>query len=82
MLALPSDEERKPFLSRLPEDGWASYLAARHYHDAIWCNLLIEKPELVPDKLEWVRTLVRPSYGTPYYETEALVRVFLGAKAG
>jgi len=39
--------------------------------------MLIEKPELIPDKLNRVRTLVRLGYGTPHYETEALVEKVL-----
>lgn len=79
MRALPSDEARKEYLKKLPEEGWASYLAARRYHDGVRRNMLIEKPELVPDKLERVRTLVRLGYGTPHYETEALVEGILGS---
>ncbi len=73
MWALLSDEARKAFLRKLPEDGWASYLATRRYHNTARRNMLIEKPELVPDKLERARTLVRMGYGTPHYETEAIV---------
>ena len=39
--------------------------------------MLIERPELVPDKLERVRTLVRLGYGTPHHETEAVVEKIL-----
>ena len=60
-----------------PEDGWAGYLAARRYHDAVRRNRLIEQPELLPDKLERIRTLVRLGYGTPHYETEAMVESVL-----
>jgi len=74
---LASDEERKEWLKQLPADGWAGYLAARRYHDALRRNRLIEQPELVPDKLERIRTLVRLGYGTPHYETEALVESVL-----
>jgi hypothetical protein len=70
---LASDEERKAYLKRLPDEAWQSYQAARRYYDALRRNQLIEQPELVPDKLERVRTLVRLGYGTPHYETEALV---------
>jgi hypothetical protein len=77
MRAMPSDEARKTYLKQLPEDGWASYLAARRYHDAVRRNMLIERPELIPDKLERVRALVRLGYGTPHYETEALVESVL-----
>jgi len=41
-------------------------------------NLLIEQPDLIPDKLERVRTLVRLGYGTPHYETEATIEQILG----
>lgn len=75
---LSSDEERKAYLKRLPEAGWQSYLAARRYYDAVRRNQLIEQPEQVPDKLERVRTLVRLGYGTPHYETEALVEKIIG----
>jgi hypothetical protein len=75
--ALPSDEARKEFLKKLPEDDWTGYVAARRYHDAVRRNMLIEQPELAPDKLERVRTLVRLGYGTPHYETEALVEGIL-----
>jgi hypothetical protein len=77
MRALPSDEARKEFLKKLPEDDWTGYVAARRYHDAVRRNMLIEQPELAPDKLERVRTLVRLGYGTPHYETEALVEGIL-----
>jgi hypothetical protein len=74
---LASDEERKEWLKQLPQDGWAGYLAARRYHDALRRNRLIEQPELLPDKLERIRTLVRLGYGTPHYETEAIVESVL-----
>ena len=70
---LSSDEARKEYLKKLSEVGWESYRAARRYHDAVRRNALIEHPEQIPDKLERVRTLVRLGYGTPHYETEALV---------
>jgi hypothetical protein len=74
-----SDEERKEWLKALLQDGaWEGYLAARRYHDAVRRNRLIEHPEQIPDKLERVRTLVRLGYGTPHYETEALVDSVLG----
>jgi hypothetical protein len=76
--ALPTGQARKEHLKRLPEPGWASYLAARRYHDAARRNQLIEHPELIPDKVERVRALVRLGYGTPHYETEALVENILG----
>jgi hypothetical protein len=75
--ALPSDQARKDYLKKLPEHGWSSYLAARRYHDTIRRNMLIEKPELIPDKLARVRALVRLGYGTPHYETEAVVESIL-----
>jgi len=78
--ALPSDEARKAYLKKLPQDGWADYLAARCYYDAVRRNMLIEKPELMPDKLERVRALVRLGYGTPHYETEAQVESVLGTR--
>ncbi len=74
---LPSDEARKEYLKKLPESDWESYLAARGYHDALRRNQVIEQPELIPNKLERVRTLVRLGYGTPNYETEALVEKIL-----
>lgn len=77
--ALPSDEARKVYLKKLPDDGWAGYLAARRYHDAQRRNRLIEQPELMPDKLARVRALVRLGYGTPHYETEAMVERILGS---
>jgi hypothetical protein len=77
--SLPTDEARKAYLKKLPDDGWAGYLAARHYHDGVRRNRLIEQPELVPDKLARVRTLVRLAYGTPHYETEAIVERILGS---
>ncbi|GIK42108.1 MAG: hypothetical protein BroJett011_59410 [Chloroflexota bacterium] len=76
--AMPSDEQRKEYLRRLPPDAWPIYLAARRYDDAIRRNELIEHPEKVPNKLERVRELVRLGYGTPHYETEALVDNILG----
>jgi len=75
---LDSDEARKAWLQDLPQDDWPGYLAARRYHDAVRRNRLIEQPELIPDKLERVRALVRLGYGTPHYETEALVAGVLG----
>ncbi|HID64444.1 MAG TPA: hypothetical protein EYP49_17135, partial [Anaerolineae bacterium] len=75
--AMPSDEERKKYLKQLPDYGWESYLAARRYHDAVRRNRLIERPERMPDKVERVRTLVRLGYGTPHYETEALIEKVL-----
>jgi hypothetical protein len=75
---LGSDEARKNYLKELPDDGWQSYLAGRRYDDALRRNVLIEKPELVPDKLERVRALVRLGYGTPHYETEAFVAKVIG----
>ena len=74
---LPSDEARKNYVKKLDDDGWVSYLAARRYHDAARRNMLIEKPELIPNKLERVRALVRLGYGTPHYETEAVVEKIL-----
>jgi hypothetical protein len=76
--ALPSGQARKEHLKRLPEHGWASYLAARRYHDALRRNQLVEHPELIPDKVERIRALVRLGYGTPHYETEAIVEKILG----
>ncbi len=73
-----SDEERKEWLKQLPDEDWDDYVAARRYHDAVRRNQLIEKPELIPDKLERVRALVRLGYGTPHYETEARVDKTLG----
>lgn len=74
-----ADEERKVWLKGLPDDdAWAEYRAARRYADAVRRNELIEKPELIPDKLKRVRALVRLGYGTPHYETEALVDTVLG----
>ncbi|MBE7550028.1 MAG: type IV secretion system DNA-binding domain-containing protein [Anaerolineales bacterium] len=71
--ALASDEERRAALRALPEGDWPAYLAARRYDDAVRRNELIEHPEKLPDKLARVRELVRLGYGTPHYETEALV---------
>jgi len=79
--ALPSDTARKDHLKKLPEEGWASYLAARRYHDAVRRNRLIENPEQIPDKMQRVRALVRLRYGTPHYETEALTENILGGGA-
>ena len=63
---------------RKAEAMWRRRCAiARRYHDALRRNMLIEQPELVPDKLERVRTLVRLGYGTPHYETEAAVEKIL-----
>jgi len=76
--ALPSDEARKAFLKKLTPADWPGYRAARHYADAVRRNRLIAQPELVPDKVERVRMLVRLGYGTPHYETEALVEGILG----
>jgi len=76
--ALPSDAARKEFLQKLPPQDWPGYRAARRYADAVRRNRLIENPELVPDKLARVRSLVRLGYGTPHYETEALVAGILG----
>jgi hypothetical protein len=75
---MDSDEERKAWLQDLPQEDWPGYLAARRYHDAVRRNRLIEQPELIPDKLERVRALVRLGYGTPHYEPEALVANGLG----
>ena len=77
MRQMASDIERKAYLCRLPEDGWASYLAARRYHDALRRNQLIENPALIPDKMARIRALVRLGYGTPHYETEARVDALL-----
>lgn len=63
----------------VPDDGWTGYLAARRYHDGVRRNRLIEQPELIPDKLARVRALVRLGYGTPHYETEAIVERILGS---
>jgi hypothetical protein len=73
MRQLESDEARRDRLKQLAETDWAGYLAARRYHDAVRRNELIEHPEKIPDKLERVRALNRLAYGTPHYETEALV---------
>jgi hypothetical protein len=75
---LPSDVARKEYLSRLPDDGWTSYLAARRHYDALRRNQLIEHPERLPDKMARIRSLVRLGYGTPHYETEAIVDKLLG----
>lgn len=75
---MASDEERKVWLKALPPQDWGGYLTARRYHDAVRRNRLIEHPEEIPDKLERVRALVRLGYGTPHYETEALVESSLG----
>src|SRR5690606_1840921 len=77
---LSSDEARKEFLQKLPPQDWPGYRAARRYADAVHRNRLIEQPELVPDKLARVRTLVRLGYGTPHYETEALVEGILSRR--
>ena len=77
---LSSDEARKDYLKKLPPQDWPGYRAARRYADALRRNRLIENPELVPDKLARVRTLVRLGYGTPHYETEALVEGILGRR--
>ncbi len=74
---LASGEARKDYLKDLSADGWATYLAGRRYHDAVRRNRLIEHPEFIPDKLARVRALVRLGYGTPHYETEALVENIL-----
>ncbi|MCP4995502.1 MAG: type IV secretion system DNA-binding domain-containing protein, partial [Gammaproteobacteria bacterium] len=74
-----SDEARKEWLKGLADDeAWAEYRAARRYVDAVRRNELIENPELIPDKLDRVRALVRLGYGTPHYETEAYVSSVLG----
>ncbi|MCL4297958.1 MAG: type IV secretion system DNA-binding domain-containing protein [Anaerolineae bacterium] len=74
---LASDEERRAALRALPERDWPAYMAARRYDDAVRRNELIEHPEKLPDKLARVRELVRLGYGTPHYETEALVDAIL-----
>ncbi len=76
---LPSDEARKEYLRGMPEVGWQSYVAARRYDDAVRRNRLIEHPEQIPNKLDRVRELVRLGYGTPHYETQALVDNILGS---
>jgi len=76
---LGSDEDRKAFLSKLSADGWEAYRAARRYDDARRRNQLIEHPEQIPNKLDRVRELTRLGYGTPHYETQALVDNILGA---
>ncbi|GAB4430989.1 MAG: hypothetical protein Kow0031_12050 [Anaerolineae bacterium] len=53
-------------------------MAARRYHDAVRRNELIEQPQKLPNKLERIRALNRLAYGTPHYETEALVDGILG----
>jgi hypothetical protein len=78
--SLSSDQARRDFLKQLSSDDWPGYLAARRYHDAVRRNRLIEQPELLPDKVARVRTLVRLGYGTPHYETEAFVDKVLGSK--
>ncbi|GAB4447745.1 MAG: hypothetical protein Kow0031_30300 [Anaerolineae bacterium] len=75
---LESDEARRDQLKQLDAADWEGYLAARRYHDAVRRNELIEHPEKIPDKLERVRALNRLAYGTPHYETEALVDGILG----
>ncbi len=74
---LASGEQRKEYLKGLSADDWDMYLAGRLYHDAVRRNRLIEHPELIPDKLERVRALVRLGYGTPHEETEARVENIL-----
>jgi hypothetical protein len=39
--------------------------------------MLIENPALIPDKLARIRELVRLRYGTPHFETEAVVENIL-----
>jgi len=70
---LPSDRARKDYLGKLDTAGWARYRAARRYFDIERRNRLIENPTLIPDKMTRIRTLVRLGYGTPHYETEAMV---------
>ncbi|MEM7028984.1 MAG: hypothetical protein AAF629_05285 [Chloroflexota bacterium] len=70
---MASDTERKTRLMNYDHSDWETYLAARHYHDAVRRNQLIEQPDQIPDKMERIRTLVRLGYGTPHYETEARV---------
>ena len=74
---LPSDRARKDYLSKLDAAGWEAYRAARRYFDAERRNKLIEHPELIPNKMTRIRTLVRLGYGTPHYETEAMVETIL-----
>jgi hypothetical protein len=74
---MPSNEDRKKRLMQLNEEDWEAYLAARRYVDAIYRNRLIEDPQTIPDKMERIRMLVRLGYGTPHYETEALVETIL-----
>lgn len=73
-----SDEDRKAILRPLTEADWESYRLARLYDDAVRRNDLIEHPEQIPNKLERVRQLVRLGYGTPHYETDALIDNILG----
>ena len=65
--------EQKAYLLKLDDDGWQRHLAARHYHDAVKRNALIEQPALIPDKLARIRALVRLRYGTPHQEVDARV---------
>ncbi len=77
---MESDEARREWLKQLSEADWGGYLAARRYHDAVRRNELIEHPEKIRNKLERIRTLNRLAYGTPHYETEALVDGILGSE--
>lgn len=77
---MPSDEQRKAYLRKMPDEGWQDYLLARRYDDAVRRNQLIEHPEKIPHKLDRVRELVRLGYGTPHYETQALVDNILGSQ--
>ena len=74
---LGSNEARKNHLKTLSPDGWQTYLAGRRYFDAVRRNMLIENPALIPDKLARIRELVRLRYGTPHFETEAVVENIL-----
>jgi hypothetical protein len=74
---LGSNEARKNQLKTLSPDGWQTYLAGRRYFDAVRRNMLIENPALIPDKLARIRELVRLRYGTPHFETEAVVENIL-----
>jgi hypothetical protein len=74
---LHADEDRKKRLMQLKPEDWIVYRAARRYWDAHHRNQIIEKPEMIPDKMERIRTLVRLGYGTPHYETEAFVEQVL-----
>ena len=78
--ALPTDPARRDRLKQQAGADWQSYLAARRYHDAVQRNRLIEQPQLIPDKVERVRTLVRLGYGTPHFETEARIEQILGGR--